>query len=250
MLRVLTIAAGCVALTTTLAGCSIASSTATPPPSVAPEQSPATIRAPFRASGNEPSWRLDIGNTEMTLLTNFGQDRLVAAAPKAQVSGGTTRYVARTDQGELTATIVDQLCVDSMSGMPHPHTVTVVAGGQTLTGCGGEPASLLQGAEWNVVEIGGKPLVEGSKVTLAFTPDGHLSGQASCNRFMSEYTLSGEGLAISKAAGTRMMCDAALMEQERVFLAALGNTQNFSIAADGALLLRAGDGRTIVARRP
>jgi len=87
-------------------------------------------------------------------------------------------------------------------------------------------------------------------VTLAFAPDGHLSGHASCNRFMSEYTLSGEGFSIAKAAGTRMMCDAALMEQERVFLAALGNTQNFSIAADGALLLRAGDWRTIVARRP
>ena len=29
---------------------------------------------------------------------------------------------------ELTAKIVDQLCVDSMSGMPHPRTVTVVVG--------------------------------------------------------------------------------------------------------------------------
>ena len=134
----------------------------------------------------------------MILLTNFGQDRLVAATPKAQVSGGTTRYVARTDKGELTATIVDQLCVDSMSGMPHPQTVTVVVGGKTLTGCGGEPASLLQGAEWSVVEIGGKALVAGSKVTLAFAPDGSLSGNASCNRFMSKYTLSGEGLAIAE----------------------------------------------------
>jgi heat shock protein HslJ len=249
MLRVLKIAVICVASTTTLSGCSIASSTANPPTSVAPEQSPATVRAPFRATGNEPSWRLDIGNTEMTLLTNFGQDRLVAATPKAQVSGGTTRYVARTDKGELTATIVDQLCVDSMSGMPHPQSVTVVVGGKTLTGCGGEPASLLQGAEWAVVEIGGKPLVEGSKVTLAFAPDGHLSGQASCNRFMSGYKLSGEGLAIAEPAGTRMMCEAALMEQESRFLAALGSVHNFSIAADGALQLSTGDGRTILARR-
>jgi len=249
MLRALTIAVICGALTTTLSGCSIASSTASPPPSVAPEQSPGTVRAPFRATGNEPSWRLDIGNTEMTLLTNFGQDRLVAATPKAQVSGGTTRYVARTDKGELTATIVDQLCVDSMSGMPHPQKVTVVVGGKTLTGCGGEPASLLQGAEWAVVEIGGKALVAGSKVTLAFAPDGHLSGNASCNRFMSGYKLSGEGLAIAEPAGTRMMCDAALMDQESKFLAALGSVHNFSIAADGALLLRTGDGRTILARR-
>jgi heat shock protein HslJ len=249
MLRVLKIAVISVALTTTLASCSTARGTDAVTPTVATARSPAKTDTAFRATGNEPGWRLDIGRTELTLLTNFGQTRLVAPTPAAQVSGATTKYVARTDQGDLTATIVDQLCVDSMSGMPHPQAVTVVVGGQTLTGCGGEPASLLQGAEWTVMEIDGKPLVAGSKTTLAFAPDGSLSGNASCNRFMSKYTLSGEGLAIAEAAGTRMMCDAALMEQERAFLATLGSVQNFSIAADGALLLHTSDGRTIKARR-
>lgn len=249
MLRVLTIAAVCVALTAALASCSTAGGSASATSAVAADQSPAAAHTPFRATGNEPSWRLDIGVTEMSLLTNFGQDRLVAATPAAQVSGGTTRYVARTDQGDLVATIVDRLCVDSMSGMPHPQSVTVVVGGKILTGCGGEPASLLQGAEWTVVEIGGAPLVAGSKATLDFAPDGHLSGHASCNNFMSEYKLSGEGLAISKAAGTRMMCDAALMDQERTFLATLAEVRSFSIAADDALLLQTGDGRAIKARR-
>jgi len=249
MLRVLTIAVICVALTTALASCATSRGSATATPAVAQAQSPSTAPTPFRATGNEPSWRLDIGSAEMTLLTNFGQDRLVAATPTAQVSNATTKYVARTDQGELTATIVNQLCVDSMSGMPHPQSVTVVVGGKTLTGCGGEPASLLQGAEWPVVEIGGAPLVGGSKVTLNFTPDGRISGHASCNSFTSAYTLSGEGLAISEVAGTMMMCDAALMDQERRFLDALGRVQNFSIAADSALLLKTGDGRTIKAQR-
>jgi heat shock protein HslJ len=249
MLRVLRIAMFCVALTTTLTSCSTESGTAAATPAVAPVPSPATAGTAFRATGNEPGWRLDIGSAEMTLLTNFGQTRLVAPTPTAQVSGATKRYVARTNQGELTATIVDRLCVDSMSGMPHPQSVTVDIGGQTLTGCGGDPASLLQGAEWTVVEIGAAPLVAGSQVTLAFAPDGHLSGNSSCNRFMSEWTLSGEGLAIAKAAGTMMMCDAALMEQERTFLAVLGGVQNFSIAADGTLLLNAADGRAVKARR-
>jgi heat shock protein HslJ len=249
MLRVLTIAAGCVALTTTLASCATSRGAADATPAVAPDQLPATARAPFRATGNEPSWRLDIGSSEMTLLTNFGQDSLVAATPTAQVSNATTKYVARTNQGELTATIVNQLCVDTMSGMPHPQSVTVVVGGKKLAGCGGEPASLLQGAVWAVVEIGGAPLMAGSQVTLDFAPDSRVSGQASCNRFTSAYTLSGEGLAISKVAGTRMMCDTALMDQERRFLDALGAVQNFSISTDGALLLNTGDGRTIMARR-
>jgi heat shock protein HslJ len=253
MLRVLSMAVMATALSMTVASCAATSAntgnTTAAAPAEAVAQSRTQAPAAFRATGNEPSWRLDIGHTELTLLTNFGQDRLVAATPKAQVSGGTTRYVARTDQGELTATIVDQLCVDSMSGMPHPQSVTVVVGGQTLTGCGGEPASLLQGAEWNVEAISGAPLVAGSKVTLAFAPDGRLSGQASCNRFMTQYKLSGEGLAIAQAAGTRMMCDAKLLAQERAFLASLGGTHTFSIATDGTLLLRSGDGSTIEARR-
>jgi heat shock protein HslJ len=248
MLRVLTIAACCVALTATLEICSTAGAAATTP-AVAQAQSPATIGAPFRATGNEPSWRLDIGNTEMTLLTNFGQDRLVAATPTAQVSGGTTKYVARTNQGDLAATIVNQLCVDSMSGMPHPQTVTVNVSGKTLTGCGGEPASLLQGAEWKVEEIGGASLVAGSKVTIDFAPDGRVSGHASCNSFSGAYALTGEGLTFSKVAGTRMMCEAALMDQERRFLDALGNVRNFSVSADGALLLNTADGHTIKAQR-
>ena len=249
MLRVLTIAASCVALTSTLAGCSTSRGAQPASTAVAPGQAPATGGTPFRATGNEPSWRLDVGSAEMTLLTNFGQDRLVAVTPTAQVSGGTTRYVARTHQGDLTATIVNQLCVDSMSGMPHPKSVTVVVGGRTLTGCGGEPASLLQGAEWSVVEIGGTPVIAESKVTLDFAQDGRVSGQASCNSFTSAYTLSGEGLTISKAAGTRMMCDPALMDQEGRFLDALGGVQSFSLAADGALLLKTSKGSAIKAQR-
>jgi heat shock protein HslJ len=231
-------------LSLALAGCAAAG----PPPGADVAAPHETVPA-FRATGNEPGWRLDIGSGEMTLLTNFGQDRLVVPAPTPQVAGATTRYVARTNQGELTATIVDRVCVDSMSGMPHPRTVTVVIGDRTLNGCGGEPASLLRGAEWAVDAIEGKPLVSGSQATLAFAPDGRLSGQASCNRFTSTYTLSGEGLHIAQAASTRMLCDDALMAQESSFLAILGSAQNFSIEADGALLLRAGDGRSIRARR-
>ena len=208
-----------------------------------------TPHASFRATGNEPSWRLDIGATEMTLLTNFGQTRLVVPRPAPQVRGTTTTYAGRADQGEILATITDRLCVDSMSGMPHPQSVTVVTAGQTLNGCGGEPVSLLQGAEWSVVKINGAPLVAGSRVTLAFAPDGRLAGNASCNRFMSSYTLSGEGLAIAQVTSTRMMCDKALMDQERAFVAALGKVHGFSIAADGALVLRTGDGGAIQARR-
>ncbi|MGL6222856.1 MAG: META domain-containing protein [Steroidobacteraceae bacterium] len=250
MLRTLRFAATWVAVALPLAACSTAGGASNAKGASAPGATPVAAGTAYRATGNEPSWRLDVSATEMSLLTDFGQTRVVAPAPTVAVTGATRTFVARSTQGEITATFVDRVCVDTMSGMPHPQSVTVVAGSQTLTGCGGEPASLLQGAEWTVVSIDGKSLVAGSKATLEFAPDGRLSGQSSCNRFMSQYKLSGEGLSIASPAGTRMMCEAPLMQQEQAFLAALSGTQGFSIAADGALLLRTGDGRTIEARRP
>jgi heat shock protein HslJ len=66
---------------------------------------------------------------------------------------------------------------------------------------------------------------------------------------MTGYTLSGEALTISQSAGSMMMCDEPLMNQERAFLALLATVNQFSIDPDGALLLKSSDGRSIRARR-
>lgn len=241
MSRTPSIALFCIALSLPLAACAVAAGGS--------DATPVTADTSFRASGNEPGWRLDVSPAEMTLLTDLGQIRTVAPTPTVVVDGTTRRYAARATQGDLTATVIDRVCMDSMSGMPHPQTVTVAFGSRTLSGCGGEPASLLQGAEWTVLELAGAPTLPGSKLTLQFGADGRVSGKASCNRFSSKYSLTGEGLSIAPAATTRMMCDAPLMEQERKFLEALAGVRGFSIAADGALLLLAGDGSAVKASR-
>jgi heat shock protein HslJ len=74
-------------------------------------------------------------------------------------------------------------------------------------------------------------------------------GTGSCNNYTAEYTLTGEGLTVAKTAGTMMACEPAVMQQESVFLDVLRNVRSFDFRDDGALVLRAGDGRTIVARR-
>jgi heat shock protein HslJ len=225
-------------------------SDALPEADAAVTPAPAVVTGGFRATGNEPGWRLDITGSEMSLLTNLGQDRLVAVTPPAQVTGDTTTYVARTAEGEMTVTIIDRLCVDNMSGMPHPQTVTVQSGGRTLHGCGGEPASLLRGAEWTVTRIGTVPAPAEPRVTLEFGADGRVTGKAPCNRFSGRYALTGEGLGITEVASTRMACPAPLMQQEQEFFAALAAVRGFSIPAAGRLLLQSGDGRDVEARRP
>lgn len=214
-----------------------------------PVQAPPPAAAPgFRASGNEPGWRLDIANGQITLLTDMGQTRTVMPAPAPVVTGGVRTYAA-TDRGRsVRITITDKICADTMTGMPHPHTVAVVLDGTTLNGCGGDPATLLHG-EWIVDSIDGAAVVKGSKPTITFGTDGRLSGNASCNRFMGGFKLTGESLVIEHPASTMMACvpDEA-MKQEGTFLKLLESVTGFSVAGN-VLTLTAADGRAIKARR-
>lgn len=203
----------------------------------------------FRARGNEPGWRLDIEGDRMTLVTQYGAKRLVAATPAAQRTDTFTRYAARVEGSDVTATIFNRPCRDTMTGMPHPYAVEVMLDGKKLAGCGGDPATLLQGREWVVEDINGKGVIDRSRATLNFGADGRVSGRSSCNNYTAQYTLTGEGLTVSKAAGTMMACEPPLMQQESLFLDVLQNVRRFDLGPDGALILQTDDRRTITARR-
>ena len=203
----------------------------------------------FRAIGNEPGWRLEITDTKMTFLANTGQTRLEVPTPAAETTSASKRYVAKTGGHDLMVTIFDRTCTDTMSGMPYPNEVVVVFDGKQVKGCGGDPGALLQGAEWVVEDVNGTGIIDRSRATLHFGTDRRISGKASCNTYTGEYTLTGEGLTISKTATTMMACAPALMRQEDLFLDVLKNVQGFTLTPDGALILHTGDRRTMTARR-
>ncbi|NJL83635.1 MAG: META domain-containing protein [Chloroflexaceae bacterium] len=135
--------------------------------------------------------------------------------------------------------IGDRLCL---------QTVVVLLDGRELHGCGDQSLALLQGAEWVVEDINGKGIIDRSRVTLNFLEENRLVGMASCNNYITTYSLTGEGLTISQAAATLKACTPALMNQEQLFLEVLKNIQQFEISADGTLILQTNDQRTITAR--
>lgn len=200
----------------------------------------------FRAGGNEPGWRLEMG--ARTLFTTAdGITRIEALTPVAASTSASRRYSVTP---ALQVTIVDRLCADTMSGMPRPNSVTVVLDGRELHACGGDPATFLLGGEWGVEDIAGAGIVDGSHATLNFGADGELAGSGSCNRYSGSYTLTGENLSVSpQTAMTMMACVPALMQQENRFMQLLSQVRRFSLGAGGALILDAGDGGTITARR-
>jgi heat shock protein HslJ/uncharacterized lipoprotein YbaY len=199
----------------------------------------------LQARGNEPFWSLDI---DATLRLRTPSATLEGPAPQRQMTDGVRRYDGTLDGRPISVTAREQRCADTMTGMPHPLTVEMQFDGRTLRGCGGNPADLLVGREWVVEDIGGG-MIDRSRATLAFAPDGRLAGRASCNSYTATYTLSGEGLAIGKGATTMMACAPSLMQQEDRFLDILHNARRFEITDSGALVLITADNRRITARR-
>jgi heat shock protein HslJ len=204
---------------------------------------------PFTATGNEPGWRLDIADGRITLVADYGSTRLEMRAGEPQPVPGGRRLAGNADGRVLVVTVFDRRCEDDMTGMPRPHTVEVTIDEQLLKGCGGDPATLLQGESWVAEAIDGTALADRSRVTLTFGADGRLTGTASCNNYSATYALTGEGLTIGKAAATRKACPPALLTQEQAVLSLLEAVERFEIGEDGALVLRAAAGRTLRARR-
>ena len=203
----------------------------------------------FRAVGNEPAWRLDIGAHGLELIADGGASRAFAAAPLIVEVEGMRSYQGTSAGGELEALVFERLCVDTMSGMTHPNSVEVRWQDRVLRGCGGDPAQLLQGEPWAVVELDGRAVADPARMTLAFAADGRLAGLAACNRYFGSYVLSGEGLRLSPLGATRMACEPRAMEDEQRFMAAAARVTGFAIAGDGGLELRAGDRVVMRARR-
>ncbi len=128
-------------------------------------------------------------------------------------------------------------------------TINDAAGATVLTFQASEPASLT-GTTWSAVNYNNGneavvSLVADTAITATFTEDGKLNGSASCNTFMTSYTLDGQNITIQPAATTRKLCPGeGVMEQEAQFLAALTTAATWSISGND-LELRTADGALV-----
>ena len=110
-----------------------------------------------------------------------------------------------------------------------------------LSGCGGDPATLLRGPDWRLTSLDGATVPDAIEITLRFDGQGRISGKGACNRYAGSYTLTGETLSFGPAAATRMACPEPQMAMEREFHAMLPRVTRFDIGEGGILRLIAGD---------
>ncbi len=186
---------------------------------------------PFVARGNEPGWVLTLTHQGLVYSGQDGTKADLALPAATQTDAGTV-----FDSGEgLVVTLIDALCRDTMTGMPHPFQVNLALEGQPLDGCGGDPRTLLAGV-WRLVDLPGTPLPEGAEVTFETSGDS-IFGKGGCNRYTGGLTLTGEGLSLMPGGMTMMACEEPLMQLEAAFTDRLSRVSGFDIDAEGRLVL-------------
>jgi len=182
----------------------------------------------YTARGTEPGWSLVLDAGQLHFVDGYGATSLDTPMPMPQIEGEVYRMQA--PQVDLAITIRPQLCHDAATAMPYPDRVQVRHDGHIREGCGGAPASLIQGRVWKIESLAGGGIVDRSRITLEFGADGTLSGSTGCNGVSGRYWLNGEGLSIAKGAAVTMMaCSDALMAQEHRFLSALRAAARFDV---------------------
>jgi len=199
----------------------------------------------YTAAGNEPGWSLSISDGQITLLTDYGQQSRSAPLPPIRVRDGA--YLLTLAEPTLEIAVRESLCHDSATGMPYPDSLTLTGGAQTLTGCGGDPLSLLGGTDWTVETIAGTETADVPRPTLAFGASDRVTGSSGCNRYTAAFNLTGEGISIGQAASTMMACAPEVMSRERAFLDALAAVARFDVdPAAGTLRLIGADDQVLI----
>ncbi len=160
----------------------------------------------------------------------------------------------RSDQIEIIAGIADG--ENNLLWMSEPdQTVTVKAGLTEFGTLKLVPAEAdivtvadLADHEWMAAVIGGEPVASGMQVTIGFSGDGQISGQAPCNAYTGSYTLEDGKLSVGPLAMTRKACPPSVMTQEQAFISVLQAASLARINEEGVLALEDGEGGSILAR--
>ncbi|MBB6426032.1 META domain-containing protein [Sphingopyxis sp. JAI128] len=207
---------------------------------------PGEPRKAYMALGTEPGWTLEITPSRLNYDGDYGETKIMVPNPGAKAGLNGERYVTT----RLTVDVTHGECSDGMSDRRYADTVTVIADGKTVTGCGGAilPPSELAGTNWTFVSIGGLPVAADRPTSLVFEGE-RLSGSAGCNRFSGSYEHKDRTLTAGPLTATEMACPGAGMTQENTFFALMRGPVSLSFPADGTLLLTGADGQTAVLKR-
>lgn len=87
----------------------------------------------------------------------------------------------------------------------------------------------LAGSSWELEDLNGAGVVEGTHVTLDFAEKGRATGNGSCNRYFSTVDISGSSIRFGAVGATRMACATPVSLQEVKYFEALEAAHRFTV---------------------
>ena len=182
----------------------------------------------FLATGSEPFWSLELTNQgQMRFRTVAAGDSLLLPLPTPNQAqdAPVLRYRALAGAGELTVTIAQRACTNSMSGEVLPYTVTVRVrtaaqpDNREFAGCGRYLGDSRLHDLWALESIDGQAVAAaqfGQKkpyLELNLTT-GEVLGFGGCNGLGGSLTPERAGVRFGTLRGTMLACPALPFEQK------------------------------------
>ena len=182
----------------------------------------------FLATGSEPFWSLELTSQgQMRFRTVAAGDSLLLPlpAPDQAQDALVLRYRPLAGAGDLTVTIAQQACTNSMSGEALPYTVTVQArtaaqpAARAFAGCGRYLGDSRLHDLWALESIDGQAVAAaqfGQKkpyLELNLTT-GEVLGFGGCNGLGGSLTPERAGVRFGILRGTMLACPALAFEQK------------------------------------
>lgn len=197
-------------------------------------EAPAADGSTYIARGNEPGWILKMDGKSIDYQGDYGETKIEIPQPEGRPSFNGMRYVA----GRLTVDITYASCADDMSGERYSDSVTIIADGKEVKGCGGRklPPESLDNTSWTIIMLNQLPALDSVKTEVRFQ-NGRVSGTAGCNRFTGSYSHNSNVVTFDAISTTKMRCPEKQMVQEAAFLALLNGKVTKRYSVDGNLII-------------
>ena len=107
-----------------------------------------------------------------------------------------------------------------------------------LAGCGSGTNNDPTGNAWNLTELEGDVVVEGTTIDLTITEES-ISGNAGCNSYNGSVELDIDNSTMTvgpDVVSTMMACEEPIMAQEQKYLDVLTRVTSFEVASDELIL--------------
>ncbi len=206
----------------------------------------------FKATGNEPSWSLEINFDQQMRFKDINGLELITPVPAAtHPQENVTAWNATTEQGELLVTATREKCQDTMSGETSDYRVEVrvavaTADLTTYAGCGRYQGDYQLNGKWLLSRLNNQSVDQAEVPYVEFQlSENRVVGFGGCNRFSGSVELIGDSLKFGALASTNMACPT--LDDEAAFLRALAK-QKLSFRTKERQLRLYNDSTTLVFR--